>query len=204
MFRRRDYALVKAGMPRRRPSPEGEASRTGGDAAGGDYRGAGARCRRRSHFAAAAGAEIPADARKAGVQRSLLVKGATPQSGSGLAEASDKLAADFGKWQTPWANHRMQRLTPDTAALTQRHEHTVGFHAGGWARWRRSAPALQRSTRIYGTSGNSFVAVVDSAAACARRRSWRGARRNKAAPHFNDQAARYAKATQGCVLYRSH
>ena len=82
-----------------------------------------------------------------------------------LAAASDKLAADFGKWQTPWGDiNRFQRLTDDIV-----HPFTdagpsipVAFTAATWGSLASfAARPYKGSKKIYGTSGNSFVAVVE-------------------------------------------
>ena len=56
---------------------------------------------------------VPAEARKADVSvYEFMEAKATPQQRlDSLAAASDKLAADFGKWNTPWGDiNRFQRL----------------------------------------------------------------------------------------------
>src|SRR5207249_1667311 len=59
---------------------------------------------------------IAADARRAGMTVSdYIATTAKPeQLLNALSAASDKLAGDFGKWQTPWGDiNRFQRLTDD-------------------------------------------------------------------------------------------
>ena len=82
-----------------------------------------------------------------------------------LAAASDKLTADFGKWKTPWGDiNRFQRLTGDIVQPFNDAGPSipVGFTSStlGLARVVRRA-RLPGTKKWYGTSGNSFVAVVE-------------------------------------------
>jgi acyl-homoserine lactone acylase PvdQ len=114
-----------------------------------------------------------------------------------LAAASDKLAADFGKWQTPWGEiNRFQRLTGD---LVQPFDDAkpsipVGFTSGTWGSLASfGARAYPRTKKWYGTSGNSFVAVVEFGDRVrAKAVSAGGESGSPASKHFNDQAQRYA------------
>jgi acyl-homoserine lactone acylase PvdQ len=114
-----------------------------------------------------------------------------------LAAASDKLTADFGKWQTPWGDiNRFQRLTDDivhpfsdTGASIP-----VGFTSATWGSLASfGARSYKGSKKIYGTTGNSFVAVVEFGPTVrARAVTAGGESGNVASPHFNDQAKRYS------------
>lgn len=114
-----------------------------------------------------------------------------------LAAASDKIAADFGKWQTPWGEiNRFQRLTDDIV-----HPFTddgpsipVGFTSSVWGSLASfGARSYNGSKRIYGTSGNSFVAVVEfGPKVTARAVTAGGESGNPKSKHFNDEAERYA------------
>src|SRR5206468_8744052 len=82
-----------------------------------------------------------------------------------LSVASDKLAADFGKWQTPWGDiNRFQRLTDDIVQpfTDAGPSIPVSFTAATWGSLASfAARPYKGSKKIYGTSGNSFVAVVE-------------------------------------------
>src|SRR5207247_6669505 len=114
-----------------------------------------------------------------------------------LSAASDKLTADFGTWKTPWGDiNRFQRLTDDIV-----HPFTdagpsipVGFTSATWGSLASFAARTYRgSKKIYGTSGNSFVAVVEFGRTLrARAVTAGGESGNPASPHFNDQAKRYS------------
>ena len=115
-----------------------------------------------------------------------------------MAMASDKLAADFGKWQTPWGDiNRFQRLTDDIV-----HPFTdagpsipVGFTSATWGSLASfGARAYNGSKKIYGTSGNSFVAVVEFGPTVrAKAVSAGGESGDPKSKHFSDQALRYSK-----------
>jgi acyl-homoserine lactone acylase PvdQ len=114
-----------------------------------------------------------------------------------LSAASDKLAADFGTWKTPWGDiNRFQRLTDDLV-----HPFTdagpsipVGFTSGIWGSLASfGARPYNGSKKIYGTSGNSFVAVVEFGKAVrAKAVTAGGESGDPSSPHFNDQAKRYS------------
>jgi acyl-homoserine lactone acylase PvdQ len=142
---------------------------------------------------------LRADARTAGVSFPDYVstKAAPEQLLKSLAAASDKLAADFGTWKTPWGDiNRFQRLTDDII-----HPFTdagpslpVGFTSAVWGSLASfGARPYKGSKKIYGTSGNSFVAVVEFGPKVrAIAVTAGGESGNPASPHFNDQAQRYA------------
>jgi acyl-homoserine lactone acylase PvdQ len=114
-----------------------------------------------------------------------------------LAAASDKLTADFGTWRTPWGEiNRFQRITGDIVQPFSDAAPSIpiGFTSSQWgslaAFGARTYPGTKRA---YGTSGNSFVAVVefgDSVAALAVTAG--GQSGNPRSRHFTDQAQRYA------------
>jgi acyl-homoserine-lactone acylase len=114
-----------------------------------------------------------------------------------LSEAKAKLIADFGSAETPWGQiNRFQRITGD---IVQPFDDAapsipVGFTS---ARWGSLAAYGQRTfndtKRIYGTRGNSFVAVVEFGDKVkAKAISAGGQSGDPASPHFNDQAPLYA------------
>jgi len=114
-----------------------------------------------------------------------------------LAVASDKLAADFGTWKTPWGDiNRFQRLTDDIV-----HPFTdsgasipVGFTSSRWGSLASfGARTYRGSKKMYGTTGNSFVAVVEFGDTVkARAVTAGGESGDPSSRHFNDQALRYS------------
>ena len=114
-----------------------------------------------------------------------------------LAAASAKLEEDFGSWRTPWGEiNRFQRLTGDIVQPFDDDEPStpVGFASGRWGSLASfGARAYPGTRRWYGTSGNSFVAVVEFGERLrARAVTAGGLNSDPASPHFNDQAERYA------------
>ena len=82
-----------------------------------------------------------------------------------LAAASDRLTADFGTWKTPWGDiNRFQRLTGD---IVQPFDDAapsipVGFTSSRWGSLASFGARTYKGTKkMYGTTGNSFVAVVE-------------------------------------------
>jgi acyl-homoserine-lactone acylase len=114
-----------------------------------------------------------------------------------LAEASDRLQADFGSWQTPWGQiNRYQRLTGDIVQNFRDDAPSIAvpFTSGQWGSLASfGARRYPGTRRYYGTSGNSFVAVVEFGPKVrARAVSAGGESGDPASPHFADQAQRYA------------
>lgn len=114
-----------------------------------------------------------------------------------LDNATRKLTADFGTWETRWGEiNRSQRITDDIE-----HPFTdagpsipVGFTSGNLGSLASfGARPYKGSKKWYGVSGNSFVAVVEfgqkvrAVAVTAG-----GESGDPRSPHFNDQAERYS------------
>ena len=139
------------------------------------------------------------EARKAGVPTdTYIATKATPeQLLQALATASDKLASDFGTWKTPWGEiNRFQRLTGD---IVQPFDDAgpsipVPFTSSRWGSLASFGARTYKGTKkMYGTSGNSFVAVVEFGDRVrARAVTAGGESGDPKSPHFNDQAKRYA------------
>jgi acyl-homoserine lactone acylase PvdQ len=114
-----------------------------------------------------------------------------------LDTASTRLTNDFGKWDTPWGEiNRFQRLTGD---IVQPHDDSkpsipVGFTSGNWGSLASFGARPTRNTKKwYGTSGNSFVAVVEFGKTVrAKAVTAGGESGDPRSKHFNDQAVRYA------------
>jgi acyl-homoserine-lactone acylase len=114
-----------------------------------------------------------------------------------LAAASDKLVADFGTWKTPWGEiNRLQRLTGDIVHPFDDAGPSipVGFTSGRWGSLAAfEAQSYKGSKKLYGTSGNSFIAAVEFGDSVrAKAVTVGGASGHPSSPHFNDQSARYS------------
>ena len=123
-----------------------------------------------------------------------------------LDKAVARLTADFGRWQVPWGE--INRFQRNDGAITQvfddaRPSIPVPFASAQWGSLASfGARAYPGTRRYYGTSGNSFVAVVEfghrlrAIAVTAG-----GESGNPASPHFNDQAGRYASGALRPVYF---
>jgi acyl-homoserine-lactone acylase len=126
-----------------------------------------------------------------------------------LAAASDRLTADFGTWKTPWGEiNRFQRLNGDIAPRFDDAGPSipVGFTSAQWGSLASfGARAYPGTKRWYGSSGNSFVAVVEFGKTVrAKAVTAAGVSGNPASPHFNDEATRYSTGDlREVYFYRS-
>ncbi|MFL5564923.1 MAG: penicillin acylase family protein, partial [Gemmatimonadaceae bacterium] len=114
-----------------------------------------------------------------------------------LAAAKTKLEQDFGRWQTPWGDiNRFQRITDDIAPKFDDSAPSipVPFTSSRWGSLASFAARQYPGTKKwYGTSGNSFVAVVEFGDSVrARAITAGGESGNPSSPHFNDEALRYS------------
>ncbi|CAN7429068.1 penicillin acylase family protein [Massilia sp. LjRoot122] len=123
-----------------------------------------------------------------------------------LQRASDKLTADFGTWQTPWGEiNRFQRISGD---VEQQYDDgkpswPVGFASANWGSLASfGMVAKQKTKRIYGDRGNSFVAVVEFGPRVRAKSILAGGNSNKpASKHFADQAEMYSRGEFKDVLF---
>ncbi len=122
---------------------------------------------------------------------------AAPVLLSSLAAACDQLSEDFGSWRTAWGEiNRFQRLDDEIAPHFDDAQPSipVGFPSARWGSLASfGARAYPNTKKWYGTSGNSFVAVVefgDRVRALAVTAG--GQSGDPESPHFDDQAVRYA------------
>ena len=142
-------------------------------------------------------AEVAPDAKKRGVSvYQAMAEAAPAQKLAALAEASDRLAADFGDWRTPWG--QINRFQRNDGAIVQTFDDAkpsiaVPFTSGQWGSLASfGAKRYPGTKRYYGTSGNSFVAVVEFGPRVkAVALSVGGESGDPASRHFNDQAERY-------------
>ena len=114
-----------------------------------------------------------------------------------LAAASDRLASDFGTWKTPWGDiNRFQRVTDDIVPHFNDAQPSipVGFTSSQWGSLASfGARPYPDARKWYGTSGNSFVAVVEFGGRVRARAVTAGGESGRpGSPHFNDEAQRYA------------
>ena len=114
-----------------------------------------------------------------------------------LEEAMARLQREHGSWRVAWGRiNRFQRISP---AIVHPFDDSkpsipVPFASGNFGSLASFGAAPRNgTTKWYGTSGNSFVAVVEFGKRVrARAVSAGGESGSPASPHFNDQAVRYA------------
>lgn len=114
-----------------------------------------------------------------------------------LSSAMDRLTKDFGRWRIAWGEvNRFQRISNDIKPRFDDAQPSipVGFVSGNWGSLASYGSRPYPNTkRWYGTSGNSFVAVVEFGPKVrARAVTAGGESGDPKSPHFNDQAERYA------------
>jgi acyl-homoserine lactone acylase PvdQ len=154
---------------------------------------------------------VGAEAKRAGIYMSDYICSKAPAELrlNSLAEASGRLASDFGSWKTPWGDiNRFQRLTGDIVQPFNDAGPSipVGFTSAVWGSLASfGARPYQGTKKWYGTSGNSFVAVVEFGDKIrARAVTAGGESGHPASPHFNDEAGRYSEGDlREVYFYRS-
>jgi len=141
---------------------------------------------------------VLADAKEAGMSAEDYIASKAPgqQLLEALAAASDKLTADFGTWKTAWGDiNRFQRLTGDIVQPFNDAKPSipVGFTSSVWGSLASfGARAHPGTKKWYGTSGNSFVAVVEFGDKVrARAVTAGGESGHPQSRHFDDEAQRY-------------
>jgi acyl-homoserine-lactone acylase len=123
-----------------------------------------------------------------------------------LDAALDRLQQDFGRWQTPWGEiNRFQRLTDDIMQPPfddAKPSLPVGFAHSQWGAL-ASIEAKRRNTkRLYGFSGNSFIAAVEFGPVLhAKALMSGGASGDPSSPHFIDQALMFSQGRFRDVLF---
>lgn len=123
-----------------------------------------------------------------------------------FARALDRLESEWGSWRVRWGE--VNRFQRNEAAIVQTFSDAQPSIAVPFpsARWGTLASFASRSypgtRRWYGTSGNSFVAVVEFGP---RLRAWAvtagGESGQPGSPHFNDEAQRYASGNLRPVYF---
>jgi acyl-homoserine-lactone acylase len=154
---------------------------------------------------------VAPEARKLGISADDYIASKVPaeQLLQSLTAASDRLATDFGSWKTPWGDvNRYQRLTGDIVQPFDDSEPSipVGFTSARWGSLASfGARSYPETKKWYGTSGNSFVAVVEFGDRVrAKAVTAGGESGNPASRHFNDQAKRYSTGDlREVYFYRS-
>ena len=159
-----------------------------------------------------AGRRVATDARASGISVMQYIassRAAPADLLAALSAAVDALTADFGTWRTPWGQiNRFQRINDDIAPHFDDAQPSipVPFTASIWGSLAAfGARPYPNTKQWYGTSGNSFVAVVEFGDSVkARAITAGGESGDPRSPHFNDEAERYAAGNlRDVYFYRS-
>jgi acyl-homoserine-lactone acylase len=136
-----------------------------------------------------------------------LARDTTPeQKVQAFDDAVTRLKREFGRWQVPWGQvNRFQRISPaivhpfsDSAPSIP-----VPFASSAYGSLAAFGASPKSGTvKWYGTSGNSFVAVVEFGPRVrAHAVTAGGESGNPDSPHFNDEALRYASGDLRSVYF---
>jgi acyl-homoserine-lactone acylase len=123
-----------------------------------------------------------------------------------LSAALEELQRDFGRWQIAWGEiNRFQRLTDDIVQPFDdaRPSLAVGFAPSQWGALASFDSSKPRKTKkIYGSTGNSFVAAVEFGPTIHAKAIMSGGESgDPASPHFTDQALMFSQGRFRDVLF---
>jgi acyl-homoserine lactone acylase PvdQ len=123
-----------------------------------------------------------------------------------LAMAVSKLEEDFGSWEMPWGEvNRYQRINGDIRQPFDDSQPSIpiGFASGNWGSLAAYGARYSNNTKkMYGTRGNSFVAVVEFGDKVKAKSILAGGQSGDPnSPHFGDQAQMYADAQFKTVAF---
>jgi acyl-homoserine-lactone acylase len=127
-----------------------------------------------------------------------------------LSAAVDRLTSDFGSWKTPWGEiNRFQRISPLIVHPFDDSKPSIPvmFTSATYGSLASFGAAPRNGTKKwYGTSGNSFVAVVEFGKDSVRARAVTagGESGDPTSKHFTDQATRYATGNLREVYFYRH
>ena len=122
-------------------------------------------------------------------------------------EVINELTEDFGTWIMPWGEvNRYQRTTGD---IIQHFDDTkpsipIGFASSRWGALAAYGAryTTEGAKKIYGTRGNSFVAVVEFGEKVKAKSILAGGQSGDPdSPHFDDQIEKYKNINWKEVLY---
>lgn len=142
-------------------------------------------------------AKQEADDENVSVYEALADRTSPQQKMETLASVCRRLSQDFGSWRVPWGEmNRFQRTTRDINPTfsDQARSTPIPFASGRWGALASfGARRYEGTSRYYGTSGNTFVAIVEfGPRVSARAVSIGGESGDPESFHFSDQTARYA------------
>lgn len=151
---------------------------------------------------------VAADASSAGINiyDYMANNASAGQKLSSLRGAADRLIADFGDWRIPWGEvNRYQRINGDIVQDFDDEAPSlpVAFASSRWGSLASFGSRTYPGTKkMYGTSGNSFVAAVEFGdRVTAKAITVGGLNSDPSSQHFDDQAEMYASGEFREVLF---
>ena len=152
--------------------------------------------------------EVSADAAAAGINIYEYMANNTSSAAKlrTLRSAAEQLEADFGDWRIPWGEvNRYQRLNGDIVQNFNDEAESlpVAFASSRWGSLASFGSRTYPGTKkMYGTSGNSFVAAVEFGdRVTAKAITVGGLHNDLNSPHFDDQAQMYTQGEFRDVLF---
>lgn len=152
--------------------------------------------------------EVAADATEAGINiyEYMANNASSAEKLRTLRSAAEQLETAFGDWRVPWGEvNRYQRLTGDIVQAFDDDAPSlpVAFASSRWGSLASfGSRAYPGTNKMYGTSGNSFVAAVEFGdRVTAKAITVGGLNSNPESPHFDDQAEMYSKGEFRDVLF---
>ncbi|NOT76361.1 MAG: acylase [Cyclobacteriaceae bacterium] len=123
-----------------------------------------------------------------------------------LSKAMNELQRSFGSWKKPWGEiNRFQRITGKIESVFDDNQPSIAvpFTSSYWGSLAAfGARKYSNTKKIYGSVGNSFVAVVEFGKKVrARSIVTGGSSSDPSSLHFNDQSAMYAQGKFKDVLF---
>jgi acyl-homoserine-lactone acylase len=143
-------------------------------------------------------AHSDADGEDISIYQAMATRTSAHEKLDALAVASDSLTRNFGTWKIKWGDvNRFQRLDDDIRGHFDDDKPSipVGFASARWGSLASFGPWQGETTKkMYGTGGNSFVAVIDFGgdSVHARAITAGGESGDTTSKHFRDQALRYS------------
>lgn len=151
---------------------------------------------------------VAADASRAGINiyEYMANNASSAQKLSTLRRAAEQLEADFGDWRVPWGDvNRYQRINGDIVQdfNDEAESLPVAFASSRWGSLASFGSRTYPGTKkMYGTSGNSFVAAVEFGdKVTAKAITVGGLHNDPNSAHFDDQAEMYTKGEFRNVLF---
>lgn len=152
--------------------------------------------------------EVAGDAAAAGINiyEYMANNASSAEKLSSLRSAAEQLEADFGDWRVPWGEvNRYQRLNGDIVQDFDDDAPSlpVAFASSRWGSLASfGARSYPNTKKMYGTSGNSFVAAVEfGETVSAKAITVGGLHNDPESPHFDDQALMYTQGEFRDVLF---